>query len=323
MGYKWRQFTGTPRQFIKHATKLGLPWKTCPHIIHAKLAISSLNETSHCHWWDIFHCYCYSNLSMSDLLSAAIRVLPWKCWSLRSVLVLDLMFFTQLKNSSRLQVTPNTDINKTCFLSDVGYVFLIIQRNLTARWPRKTHRHAAYREKLSFKLTLTQKTFHYPTPYNLSDVCTVLVNITSVLSWFTNRSLLRVGRTPISQDMTILDKTCREDYYIRVMMQAVQTSETSVNSYQSTRRYNPEGSHLHSYRRENLKLYTMSYSRLRRNTRFIQVTKTCLNASFCLLSLLSSAQSVWQRGDTEYSHASFFLCRVGTVYRKSEFVRTF
>jgi hypothetical protein len=30
------------------------------------------------------------------------------------------------------------------------------------------------------------------------------------------------------------------------MMEAVQTSETSVNSYQSTRRYNPEDSHLRS-----------------------------------------------------------------------------
>jgi hypothetical protein len=32
---------------------------------------------------------------------------------------------------------------------------------------------------------------------------------------------------------------------IVLMMEAVQTSETSVNSYQSTRRYDPEDSHLH------------------------------------------------------------------------------
>jgi hypothetical protein len=32
---------------------------------------------------------------------------------------------------------------------------------------------------------------------------------------------------------------------IALMMEAVQTSETSVNSHQSTRRYNPEDSHLH------------------------------------------------------------------------------
>jgi hypothetical protein len=42
---------------------------------------------------------------------------------------------------------------------------------------------------------------------------------------------------------------------IALMLQAVQTSEALVNSYQSTRRYNPEDSHLHTLRRENLKSY--------------------------------------------------------------------
>jgi hypothetical protein len=37
------------------------------------------------------------------------------------------------------------------------------------------------------------------------------------------------------------------------MMEAVQTSETPLNSYQSTRRYNPEASHLRTHCRENLK----------------------------------------------------------------------
>jgi hypothetical protein len=36
---------------------------------------------------------------------------------------------------------------------------------------------------------------------------------------------------------------------IALMMEAVQTSETSVISYQSTRRYNPEDSHLRTHRR--------------------------------------------------------------------------
>jgi hypothetical protein len=36
-------------------------------------------------------------------------------------------------------------------------------------------------------------------------------------------------------------------------MEAVQTSETFVNSNQSTRRYNPEDGHLRTHRRENLK----------------------------------------------------------------------
>jgi hypothetical protein len=39
------------------------------------------------------------------------------------------------------------------------------------------------------------------------------------------------------------------------MLQAVQTSETSVDSHQSTRRYNPEDGHLGTHRRENLKCY--------------------------------------------------------------------
>jgi hypothetical protein len=37
------------------------------------------------------------------------------------------------------------------------------------------------------------------------------------------------------------------------MMEAARTSETLVNFYQTTRRYNPEDSHLRTHRRENLK----------------------------------------------------------------------
>jgi hypothetical protein len=37
------------------------------------------------------------------------------------------------------------------------------------------------------------------------------------------------------------------------MMAAENMSETSVNFYQATRRNNPEDSHLHTRRRENLK----------------------------------------------------------------------
>jgi hypothetical protein len=39
------------------------------------------------------------------------------------------------------------------------------------------------------------------------------------------------------------------------MMGAARTSETLVNFYQTTRCYNPEDSHLHTHRRENLKSY--------------------------------------------------------------------
>jgi hypothetical protein len=40
---------------------------------------------------------------------------------------------------------------------------------------------------------------------------------------------------------------------IRAMMEAASTSETLVNFYQTTRRYNSEDSHLHFPLRENLK----------------------------------------------------------------------
>jgi hypothetical protein len=38
-------------------------------------------------------------------------------------------------------------------------------------------------------------------------------------------------------------------------LEAASTSETLVNFYQNTRRYNPEDSHLRTHRRENLKPY--------------------------------------------------------------------
>jgi hypothetical protein len=52
---------------------------------------------------------------------------------------------------------------------------------------------------------------------------------------------------------------------IRAMMEAARTSETSVNVYQTTRRNNPEDSHLRTHHRENLKSYLISY--------LLQVTK--------------------------------------------------
>jgi hypothetical protein len=42
---------------------------------------------------------------------------------------------------------------------------------------------------------------------------------------------------------------------IALMMEAAGTSETLVNFYQTTRRYNPVDSHLRTHRRENLKSY--------------------------------------------------------------------
>jgi hypothetical protein len=44
---------------------------------------------------------------------------------------------------------------------------------------------------------------------------------------------------------------------IAQMMEAARTSETSVNFYQTTQRYNPEDSHLRTHCRENLKSYSV------------------------------------------------------------------
>jgi hypothetical protein len=39
------------------------------------------------------------------------------------------------------------------------------------------------------------------------------------------------------------------------MMEAARTSETLINFYKTTRRYNPKDSHVNTRRRENLKSY--------------------------------------------------------------------
>jgi hypothetical protein len=43
----------------------------------------------------------------------------------------------------------------------------------------------------------------------------------------------------------------------KMMMEAARSSETLVNFYQTTRRYNPEDSHLRINHRENLKSYSV------------------------------------------------------------------
>jgi hypothetical protein len=48
----------------------------------------------------------------------------------------------------------------------------------------------------------------------------------------------------------------KDDFFwdeITLIMEAASTSDTLVNFYHTTRRYNPEDSHLRTHRRENLK----------------------------------------------------------------------
>jgi hypothetical protein len=49
---------------------------------------------------------------------------------------------------------------------------------------------------------------------------------------------------------------------IALIMEAARTSETSVNFYQTTRRYNPEDNHPYTRRRESLKSYFVLFSHL-------------------------------------------------------------
>jgi hypothetical protein len=50
--------------------------------------------------------------------------------------------------------------------------------------------------------------------------------------------------------------SCQLNDYQKALMEATSTSEMLVNFYQTTRSYNPEDSHLHTRRRENLILQT-------------------------------------------------------------------
>jgi hypothetical protein len=52
-------------------------------------------------------------------------------------------------------------------------------------------------------------------------------------------------------------------------METASTSEMSVNLYQTTRRYNPEDSHLHTQRRKNLESYMYETRRTRGSSKRI------------------------------------------------------
>jgi hypothetical protein len=76
----------------------------------------------------------------------------------------------------------------------------------------------------------------------LSLNCTESVNNKNVWRWLSSGLLHRVVWL----------------WVIALIMEAAGTSEVSVNFYQTTRRNNPENSHLHTHRCENLKSYNSS-----------------------------------------------------------------
>jgi hypothetical protein len=70
------------------------------------------------------------------------------------------------------------------------------------------------------------------------------------------------------------------------MMEAARTSETLVNFYQTTRRYNPEDSHLCTHRRENLKSYLVIMRSKLKSSRHVQ--KLCHKIGYVTLYLTSN-----------------------------------
>jgi hypothetical protein len=71
-------------------------------------------------------------------------------------------------------------------------------------------------------------------------------------------------------------------------MEAARTSETLVKFYQTTRRYNPEDSHLRTNRRENLKSYEskLVFTNYTSVSAYYLSIMTAINFSFgiCLLT---------------------------------------
>jgi hypothetical protein len=61
----------------------------------------------------------------------------------------------------------------------------------------------------------------------------------------------------IDQNISCSGQIVFRRWLIALMMEAARTSETLVNFYQTTRRYNPEDRHLRTHRRENLKSYKL------------------------------------------------------------------
>jgi hypothetical protein len=98
-------------------------------------------------------------------------------------------------------------------------------------------------------------------------------------------------------EFTIVSEVCtasivREMAPIALMMEAVQTLETFVNSYQSTRRYSPEDSRLHRHRHENLKSCLVSDTVPPSSHQCLMTSRKNLNVSVFLLSCFSTYETL-------------------------------
>jgi hypothetical protein len=110
---------------------------------------------------------------------------------------------------------------------------------------------------------------------------------------------------------------------IALIMEAVRTSETSVNFYQTTRRYNPEDSRLHTRRREKLKSNPPPFFRTPFIKAYIPHTKTSGNTVLCILilTLLDERQTI---KEPELSGRTHRLClfTTGSFRTKSNKIET-
>jgi hypothetical protein len=88
-----------------------------------------------------------------------------------------------------------------------------------------------------------------------------------------------------------------------LMMGTVPASETSVNTYHSERRYNPEDSHLRTHSRENLKSYC--FMTLNTHTHTHTATKrssTVANKQLPLSLLMSRSLKTGQQHNIKIAH---------------------
>jgi hypothetical protein len=75
------------------------------------------------------------------------------------------------------------------------------------------------------------------------------------------------------------------------MMEAARASETLVNFYQTTRRYNPEDSRLRTHRRENLKSYILILSYIGLPNGTFSSVKTKILVSYAFFSMHATGTS--------------------------------
>lgn len=103
----------------KYSYPLNRYWSTLPLVNICRLLCLFAP-----YFWNnlrVCHCFCFSNLPVSDLICCrSLHASPSKCSSERGGLVLDFIAFLELRIST---VLLNTDSNKACFLKQVAILY--------------------------------------------------------------------------------------------------------------------------------------------------------------------------------------------------------